>query len=108
MIPDLPFPLPSIFDPWIWLAAAAVLGIVETIVPGYVLLGFAIGAVVVGLSLFGLSEEAAALPYAPITLLAIWAALSIVAWLAVMGVFGRPARRRRAGERDLNDFDNSL
>jgi inner membrane protein len=98
--------MPSIFDPWLWLAAAAVLAIVEAVLPGYLLLGFGIGAAAVALALFPLGEEAAALPYAPVTLLAIWSALSLLVWFALMALFGRRARRRR-GIRDLNDFDNS-
>jgi membrane protein implicated in regulation of membrane protease activity len=99
--------IPAVFDPWLWLAAAAVLAIVEAVLPGYLLLGFGIGAVVVALALFPLGDEAAALPYAPVALLAIWAAVSLLAWFGLTGLFGRRARRRR-GTRDLNDFDNRL
>jgi membrane protein implicated in regulation of membrane protease activity len=97
----------SIFDPWLWVAAAAILAAVEAFMPGYVLLGFGIGAGVVAAALFPLSEAARDLPYAPISLLAIWSAVSIAAWLALMAIFGRSSRRR-AAERDINDFNNSL
>lgn len=99
--------MPSIFDPWLWITVAASLAIVEAFLPGYVLLGFGIGAAAVAAGLFPLDEQARALPYAPLTLLAIWSAVSIVAWLALTSLFGRPSRRR-TGQRDLNDFDNSL
>ena len=98
--------MPSIFDPWIWIAAAAVLGAVEMFLPGYLLLGFGIGAGIVAVALFALADAARALPYAPLMLLAIWSALSIAVWLALTAMFGRPSRRR-AADRDINDFDNS-
>jgi inner membrane protein len=98
--------MPSIFDPWLWLAAAAVLAIVEAVLPGYLLLGFGIGAAAVGVALFPFADLARALPYAPATLLAVWSAISLIAWFALTAVFGRRARRRRGG-RDVNDFDNS-
>lgn len=99
--------MPSIFDPWLWIAIAAVLAAIEMFMPGYLLLGFGIGGGVVAIALFPLGEAARALPYAPLTLLAIWAALSIIAWMVLVAVFGRPSRRRKA-ERDINDFDNTL
>lgn len=99
--------MPSIFDPWMWIAAAAVLGAVEMFLPGYLLLGFGTGAGIVAVALFGLADAARALPYAPLMLLAIWSALSIAVWLALTAFFGRPSRRR-AADRDINDFDNSL
>lgn len=98
--------IPSIFDPWLWLAAAAVLAIVEAVLPGYLLLGFGVGAAAVAVALFPLGDEARALPYAPATLLAIWSAVSLLVWFGLTAVFGRRARRRPGG-RDLNDFDNS-
>ncbi len=102
----MPVFIQSLFDPWLWLAAAALLAAVEALLPGYLLLGFGIGAAAVALALFPLADEAAALPYAPATLLAIWSALSLLVWYALMAAFGRRARRRR-GDRDINDFDNS-
>ena len=36
---------------WVWLCAALVLGILEVLVPGFVFLGFAIGALAVSLLL---------------------------------------------------------
>jgi membrane protein implicated in regulation of membrane protease activity len=97
---------PLFFDPWMWLAAAAVLAIIETAIPGYVLLGFGIGAGLVGLALFPFEETAAALPQPRATLLAVWAAVSIAVWLTLRALYGRPARRPGGG-RDINDFDNN-
>ena len=96
----------SLFDPWLWIAAAAVLGAIEAFLPGYVLLGFGIGAGAVGLALVPLADAARALPYAPLVLLAIWSAISLAVWLGLTALFGRPSRRR-AAERDINDFENS-
>lgn len=47
---------------WVWVAAGLVLAILETLLPGFILLGFAIGAVLTGLTVaFGLSTSAATL-----------------------------------------------
>lgn len=97
----------SVFDAWLWIAAAAFLGAIEAFLPGYLLLGFGIGAATIGAALFPLEEQARALPYAPLTLVAIWAAISLAVWYGLTAAFGRPARRR-ASDRDVNDFDNSL
>lgn len=96
----------SVFDPWIWVAVAAVLSTIEILAPGFLLLGFGIGAGIVAIGLFLFGALLRALPYAPLMVFVIWAAFSVAAWLMLTRIFGRPSRRKRA-ERDINDFDNS-
>jgi inner membrane protein len=36
---------------WVWLSGAVVLGLIEIVVPGYVFLGFALGAAITGIVL---------------------------------------------------------
>lgn len=97
----------SIFDPWLWIAVAALLASIEVMLPGFILVGFGIGAAIVAVALFPLDDQARALPYAPLTLIAIWSAISLATWFVLTAIFGR-ASRRRMGDRDVNDFDNRL
>ncbi|MCB1364445.1 MAG: hypothetical protein KDK02_09995 [Rhodobacteraceae bacterium] len=83
---------------WVWLAAALVLAILEVLVPGFVFLGFAIGALAVAMLLLntGLSLG---LPL----LLLVFAALSLIAWLVLRQVFAARKGQVRRFEDDIND-----
>lgn len=83
---------------WLWAAAALLLAIIEVLAPGFVFLGFAIGAAAVSLILLntGLSLGF------PILLL-IFAALSLVAWLILRRVFARPQGQVKTFDHDIND-----
>jgi len=83
---------------WIWAAAALLLAIIEVLAPGFVFLGFAIGAGAVALILLntGLSLG---LPL----LLLIFAALSLVAWLILRRLFARPQGQVKTFDHDIND-----
>ncbi len=82
---------------WIWLAAALVLGILEMVIPGFILLGFAIGAAVVGILLA--TGATLSLPW----LLVIFAVISLVAWLVLRKVFSLRHGQQKIFERDIND-----
>ncbi len=83
---------------WVWLAAALILGILEMVLPGFIFLGFAIGAALVGLALLG-----------PLTLLSpaaiflIFALLSLAAWLVLKKLFALPKGQVKTFEHDIND-----
>ncbi|WIY24060.1 NfeD family protein [Parasedimentitalea psychrophila] len=83
---------------WLWAAAALLLAIVEVLAPGFVFLGFAIGAAAVSLILLntGLSLGL------PILLL-IFAALSLLAWLLMRRIFARPQGQVKTFDHDIND-----
>ena len=83
---------------WVWLAAALVLAILEVLVPGFVFLGFAIGALAVAMLLLntGLSLG---LPL----LLLVFAALSLIAWLVLRQVFAARKGQVRRFEDDIHD-----
>ncbi|AZV77668.1 hypothetical protein EBB79_07025 [Parasedimentitalea marina] len=83
---------------WLWAAAALLLAIVEVLAPGFVFLGFAIGAAAVSLILLntGLSLSF------PMLML-IFAALSLVAWLIMRRVFARPQGQVKTFDHDIND-----
>ena len=83
---------------WIWLAGALVLAILEVALPGFIFLGFAIGAAITGVLLLipGLT------PSLPILLL-IFAVLSLIAWLVLRRMFALPTGQVRTFNQDIND-----
>ncbi|MCQ0093015.1 hypothetical protein FGD77_15290 [Roseovarius sp. M141] len=83
---------------WVWMAAALLLAMVEIVLPGFLFLGFAIGAALVGLILI-----AAPLPFGLPVLLALFAALSLIAWAVLRRLFSfRHGQVRRVHD-DVND-----
>ncbi|EGJ22905.1 hypothetical protein RSWS8N_12485 [Cereibacter sphaeroides WS8N] len=82
---------------WIWVVAGLLLGIVEILVPGFVFLGFAVGAVATGLLIWiGLE---AGLPL----LLVLFALMSLAVWLALRRMFGLPSGSVKIWDHDIND-----
>ncbi|MCI5095378.1 MAG: hypothetical protein MRY77_03615 [Rhodobacteraceae bacterium] len=83
---------------WVWVSAALLLAILEVLVPGYVFLGFAAGALAVGLILLNTGMTLGF----PILLL-IGAALSLVAWLVLRKLFALPKSKVKTFDHDIND-----
>ncbi len=83
---------------WVWLAAALVLAILEVLAPGFIFLGFAIGAALVGVALLGPLQ----LLSVPMVLL-VFAALSLISWLALRRVFALPKGQVKTFNHDIND-----
>lgn len=82
---------------WVWMVAGFALGVLEVLAPGFIFLGFAIGAVATGLVVaLGIT---ASFPL----LLLIFAVLSLVAWLALKRAFGRVNGQVKLWDRDVND-----
>lgn len=83
---------------WVWLIFAALLGVAEMLLPGFILLGFAIGALLmaglVATGLFGASFAATVLVYA---------VASVVAWWWLNRTFRRGRGSVRHWDRDIND-----
>ncbi|VDC23322.1 NfeD family protein [Pseudogemmobacter humi] len=82
---------------WAWIVLGVVLGVIEIIVPGYIFVGFAIGAALTGV-LVGLGISAG-LPL----LMLIFAILSLLAWLAMRRIMGQREGQVKIWERDIND-----
>lgn len=83
---------------WVWMSAAVVLATLEVILPGYIFLGFALGAAMVGLLiLIGVSATGLALT------LMIFAILSLVSYLVMRKVFGLRNGQVKIWDRDIND-----
>jgi membrane protein implicated in regulation of membrane protease activity len=82
---------------WVWLCAALALGVVELLVPGTIFLGFSLGALVMAVivAVFPAPSVAA--------MLALFAALSLGAWLVLRLVFRRQSSGARIVERDINE-----
>ncbi len=82
---------------WAWLAFGLGLVILEIVVPGFIFLGFAIGAAVVGVMLaFGVVLSLA-------WSLVVFAAISAVAWVALRQVFGVRKGQLKTFEHDINE-----
>lgn len=83
---------------WIWLCAALVLGIAEVMLPGFIFLGFAIGALAVSMLLLN-TGLTLGLP----ALLLIFAALSLIAWLGLRHWFALPKGQVKRFHDDINE-----
>jgi len=83
---------------WVWIAAGVVLAILEIMVSGYVLLGFAAGAVLTGILIsFGLLGGTVP------ALILVFALASLAAWLVFRALFGLPKDNVKIYEHDVND-----
>lgn len=82
---------------WVWVAGALVLAILEVFAPGFIFLGFAIGAAAVGaLIALGLGM---ALPW----LLVVFAIVSLVAWVVMRQAFGIRKGQVKTWDTDINE-----
>ncbi|KPP88985.1 MAG: Membrane protein implicated in regulation of membrane protease activity [Rhodobacteraceae bacterium HLUCCA08] len=82
---------------WVWMCGAVVLGLIEVIVPGYLFLGFAIGALFVGiLMFFGVTFSTAVVAI-------VFASASLVAFLALRRALGVRHGQVKIWDRDIND-----
>ena len=82
---------------WFWVAFGLVLVTLETVLPGFVLLGFGIGAVVVGLLIsLGLSMT---LP----KLVLLFATVSLITWAGLCALFRPKKANVKTFENDIND-----
>ncbi len=83
---------------WVWMSGALILATLEVLIPGYIFLGFAIGAAMMGLLiLFGVSASGLALT------LVIFAVLSLISYLAMRKYFGLKTGQVKIWETDVND-----
>ncbi|SMH46417.1 NfeD family protein [Maritimibacter sp. HL-12] len=82
---------------WVWVAAGIGLAILELFAPGFIFVGFAIGAVVVGILVaFGVVLT---LPWALFT----FAAISVITWVVLRQTFGVRKGQRKVFRRDINE-----
>ena len=83
---------------WVWAVAGVALAALEVIIPGFIFLGFAIGAVVtavlVGIGVLGANV--------PLTIL-VFAVLSLAAFFAVRRIVGVTKHQKKIWTKDIND-----
>lgn len=82
---------------WMWICIALAVGLIELLAPGFIFLGFALGALVMAAVVYvvpGLSVP---------LMLALFAILSLIAWIALRQVFKRQSSGARIVTRDIND-----
>jgi len=82
---------------WAWVILGFLLGILEVAVPGFIFLGFAVGAILTG-AIVGLGISAGAT-----TLLLIFAVTSVVSWIVLRRVVGIRRGQVKIWDRDIND-----
>ncbi|GKY86812.1 NfeD family protein [Sinisalibacter aestuarii] len=82
---------------WAWVAFGVGLAILEVIVPGFVFLGFAIGAVVVGVLV------AIGVVLALAWALLVFAVISVIAWVALRQAFGIRRGQKKTFDTDINE-----
>ncbi|MBK6465474.1 MAG: hypothetical protein IPF96_00220 [Rhodobacter sp.] len=82
---------------WAWVVLGFALGVLEILVPGYIFLGSAAGAVITGV-VAGLGLTASL----PLVIL-IFAVASLVSWLVLRRVMGVRANQVKVWDRDIND-----
>ena len=90
-------------DYWVWFAAAIILGILEILAPGYILLGFALAALMMGfVFLMDLGIGSYLAGSLPITLV-VFALLALLVWIILRKVFGARGGQVKVWETDIND-----
>ena len=88
---------------WVWVAGALALAFLEVLVSGWIFLGFAIGAALVGVILaVGGPLTAGLAGSLPLTLV-VFAVLSLVAWLVLRRAVGVREGQVKVWERDINE-----
>lgn len=83
---------------WVWVAGGVAIGVLELLAPGYIFLGFALGAVLTG-ALVGLGVLGGSLPVA----LVVFGVLSLLAWAGMRAALGRRAGDVKIITRDINE-----
>jgi membrane protein implicated in regulation of membrane protease activity len=82
---------------WAWVVLGFALGVLEILAPGYIFVGFAIGAVLTGLVV------ALGIPFGLPALLLVFAIASLVAWLVLRRTLGVRRGQVKLWDRDIND-----
>jgi membrane protein implicated in regulation of membrane protease activity len=88
---------------WVWGVAALALAILEVLAPGYLFLGFAIGAAATGVLLLAGGPFAAWLGASLPLLILCFAVCSLASWIALRRVLGVRKGQVKVWDRDIND-----
>ncbi len=82
---------------WAWVVFGVALAVLEVLVPGFIFLGFAVGAVLVGV-LVGLGLLGGSVP----VLALVFAVLSLGAWIVLRRVVGLKEGQVKVWDKDIN------
>ncbi len=83
---------------WVWMSGAVLLATLEVLAPGYIFLGFALGALALGLLLL------VQIPLGGFAMtILVFAVLSLIAYLLMRRVFGLKSGSVKIWDRDIND-----
>ena len=83
---------------WVWVSGGILLGAAEVLLPGFIFLGFAIGAIFTGvLVAVGLLGDRVAI------MALVFAIASLGAWFAMRRLFGTRIGQVKIWDRDIND-----
>jgi membrane protein implicated in regulation of membrane protease activity len=82
---------------WLWIVAGVALGVLEVLAPAWVFLGFALGAVGVGIALW------LGGPMALAWQALLFAGLSLASWVALRAALGARGDAVKRIERDINE-----
>jgi len=83
---------------WVWIVIGVTLAVAEVMLPGFILLGFAIGAALVGvLLLIGVLGSNLFM------LILVFALASLIAWIALRRLVGIRKEQVKIWDRDIND-----
>lgn len=88
---------------WVWLSGAVLLGVLEVVVPGYLFLGFALGAAVTGVVLLVGGPLAGTLASSIPALALFFAVVSLLGWLGLRRVLGVRKGQVKVIDRDINE-----
>ncbi len=85
-------------QPWVWIAGGIVLGLLEMLLPGFILLGFAVGAAVTGILIW----SGLIVPSLPVLLL-ITGVVAAITWFLARRLLGVRKGQTRIWDRDINE-----
>ena len=83
---------------WVWIVAGFALGVLEILAPGYIFLGFAMGALLTGV-LLGIGVLGGSLPL----IVMVFAVLSLITWFVLRRVVGESDGQAKIWHKDIND-----
>jgi membrane protein implicated in regulation of membrane protease activity len=90
----------ALFDLWwVWIAGAIVLMVLEVFAPGFLFLGFAAGAALIGLLVAVLGAAPVSVP----ATLVLFAVLSLGAWFAIRKLSGERKGQVKVWDTDINE-----
>lgn len=85
-------------EPWAWIVAGVVLAGLEMLLPGFILLGFAVGALAVGVLIW-----AGVLGSALAWMLFVFAIFSLIAWIGLRRFVGVQRSQTKVWDTDINE-----